>query len=1131
VSLHPRNHRPGTTTATQEKTHVKPENSLTSFARTLRWAVLGATLLGLLLPALNAASAQAAEGPKWKLTVTPNADYFLPGHQGVYKIEAENVGGAPTSGEVTLKDVLPAALSAQAVDFYDMKFGTESNFSGSLCPSFVECKFPGALTGFGVSSLPPGQRLVMFVLVEATVGFEGPLEDRAEISGGGAPPAEAGAANAASANPPFGILHFGASLTDSSDNPYTQAGGHPFEFVTDFNFETYSSHHAEGEDFWKSGTSPVHDPKDITAELPPGLIANPQGIPHCPLADYFSQECEVNKVSVGDAGIKLIGYNEGAFRVIEPVFNLQPHGSYPGELGIILANLPLVIITSGVRSGSDYGVTATSVAAEYGVYRVHLNLWGVPADPSHDAMRGKVCEGVAYSGIRHLPSVAVLEEECEKEAAINGGGGPAGVPPTPFLTMPTECSGSPLNLVGRYDSWDLPGDYTERSVELPAVDGCNALSFNPTIEARPTTDLADSPSGLQFHLHVPQNEDPEGLATSELKEAVVKLPAGLTVNPSSGIGLGGCSEAEVGLHSEEPAHCPDASKLGAVKIETPLLAEALEGALYLATPHQNPSGSLLGGYIVVEGQGIKVKLAGRFELDPETGQITGRFTENPQLPFEDLELEVFGGARGALRTPAVCAGYETTALLTPYSSPESGPPAEPSDEFETSFGPGGEGSRCPNSSAAEEPNAPVFHAGTENTQAGAFSPFSLKLVREDGSQELSKIDTTLPPGLVGKLAGVGECSDAALAAAGAPGHTGKEEQAAPSCPLSSEVGTVDVSAGAGPTPLNVSGKAYLAGPYKGAPLSLAIITPAVAGPFDLGTVVVRTALNVDPFTAQIHAVSDEIPHILQGIPLDVRSVTLRMNRPNFTLNPTNCEELGFDGSATSLLGQAAPLTQRFQVGGCKALPFKPKLSLRLKGSPKRAKFPALTATLTMPPGDANVASAQVTLPHSSFLSQGHIAKTCGRPELASHTCPAASIYGHARAVTPLLDHPLEGPVYLATGFGYQLPALVADLNGQIEVLLKGKVDSGRADGIRNTFEVVPDAPVSKFTLQMFGGKKSLIENSQYLCSKHAKRKALARFTGQNGKVVELEPTVKNSCKHKKGKKGKGGSGHHKRHGG
>jgi hypothetical protein len=1111
--------------------------------RPSRWRRLGgrvALLTTLATAALLpiAGPAAAAEPPAWKLTVTPNADYFLTGstdHSGVYKVEAENTGGQSTSGEIRLQNTAPPGTEAQYIRFYSSETGlagvsggeTGDDLAEQLCPSVAECSFPG--------SLKPHHKLVLTVSVRVPAGLEGALSDVAEVSGGGAPTVKATAVNAAAASPPFGLLHFDAALTASSGQPYFQAGGHPFQFSTEFNFATFSSAPQSPSTQWDTvGTSPVRDPRAITADLPAGLLANPQAVPHCSLADWFAQTCDKKKDAVGDACLRLFANTEGGCRLISPIINLQPSGSYPGELGVVVAGTPFILITAGLRSGSDYGVAATNLAPETNLNRVRITLWGVPAAPEHNPMRAKDC-GEAEHQFR---SVEEGELECEREFEP-GAGGPAETPEVPFLTMPTECSGIPLTIVGRYDTWQAPDEFAEADSRFSAVDGCNALSFAPTIEARPTTDLADSPSGFEFDLTIPQNEEPEGVATPSLKEAVVKLPPGLVVNPSSGAGLEGCSPAQVGLttpvgqtpahFTEEPAHCPDAAKLGNVEVKTPLLHEPLGsieplpgrvGSVYLATPHQNPSGSLLAGYIVLEGEGVIIKLAGQFATNPQTGQITASFLENPQAPFEEFKFHFFEGARGALRTPAVCGTYEVGSTLTPYSAPESGPPAEPTAEFETAVGP--TGGACP-SASSQEPNAPVFHAGTESPQAGIYSPFSLKLVRQDGEQEIKAIETTLPEGLTGKLAGTPYCPDAALAAAA--NKSGAAEQASPSCPAASEVGTVDVASGAGPTPLNVPGKAYLAGPYKGAPLSLAIITPAVAGPFDLGTVVVRTALYVNPETTQITAKSDPIPTILEGIPLDVRSITLKMARPNFTLNPTSCEPLAITGSALSVFGQSAPLSQRFQVGGCQALGFKPQLALKLKGATKRAENPALTATLTYPQKGnyANIASAQVTLPHSEFLDQAHIKTVCTRVQFAAgagngEQCPAASVYGQATAITPLLDQPVSGPVYLRSSTN-KLPDLVAALSGQIDVDLDGKVDTGKGGGIRNSFEAVPDAPVSKFVLSMQGGKKGLLVNSENICSKP--QRAIASFVGQNGKTYEANPLIANSCKSGKKAKKKG----------
>jgi hypothetical protein len=401
----------------------------------------------------------------------------------------------------------------------------------------------------------------------------------------------------------------------------------------------------------------------------------------------------------------------------------------------------------------------------------------------------------------------------------------------------------------------------------------------------------------------------------------------------------------------------------------------------------------------------------------------------------------------------------------------------------------------------------------------------IKLGRKDGEQELTQLDFTLPPGLSAKLAGVAYCPEEAIAAA--KGRTGKEELANPSCPTSSELGTVDTSAGVGSEPVHVGGHVYLAGPYKGAQLSSVVITPAVAGPFDLGNVVVRAPLYVNPETAQITAKSDPIPTILEGIPLKVRSVEIVVGRSGFSLNPTSCEPMQFGATMSGGSGATATGGSRFQVGGCSALPFNPQLSLKVFGKTNRNAKPRFKAVLTAQPGEANIARAQVNLPHSLFLEQNHIRTICTRVQFAEgngngSACPAGSIYGFARAYSPLLDRALEGPVVLrANGGERDLPDIVAALSGQINIALWGKVDSGPNEGLRNTFEVVPDAPVSRFELEMKGGKKGLLVISENLCSRKAKTKAIVRMTGQNGALKKWKPKVKNQCKRKKpGKSGR-----------
>jgi hypothetical protein len=654
-------------------------------------------------------------------------------------------------------------------------------------------------------------------------------------------------------------------------------------------------------------------------------------------------------------------------------------------------------------------------------------------------------------------------------------------------------------------SWQEHSDGPRFSPPVEAT-GCDQLEFDPKIDVKPTTNLADAPTGLEFEMRIPQNEDVNGLATAHLRDAVVKLPEGMTINPPSAEGLGACSMAQVGIGADavpngNPVSCPDASKLGTLEAESPAVDHPLKGEVFLAKQGDNPFGSLIALYLVIEDPetGLLVKLPGRVDPDPQTGQLTATFNNNPQLPVEGLRLKFFEGPHAALKTPSACGAHETTGTLTPWSAPEA-PSAPVSSFFELTGGPSG-GGCLPTGGAA--PNTPSFEAGTLDPTAKAFTPFVLKLARADGTQPLVAVDTTLPRGLTARLAGTIYCPDAALAAAA--GKAGKAEQAQPSCPASSHVGVVNVGAGAGSTPLNVQGQAYLAGPYKGAPLSMAIVTPAVAGPFDLGTVVVRTALYVDPVTTQVRAVSDEVPRILQGIPLNIRSIALRMDRPQFTLNPTSCNPMSVDGSALSAFGQSAPLSSPFQVGECGLLGFKPKLAIRFSGAPpRRGGYPKLTATLRMPAGGANIARAQVTMPKTEFLENAHIRTICTRVQYTAEACPPASVYGYAKAWSPLLDQPLEGPVYLRSSDN-KLPDLVASLDGQIHVDLVGRITSSNAR-IRNTFDLVPDAPVSKFVLTMQGGKKGLLVNSTNLCK--AKPRASLQFDAQNGKVADSSPLVK-----------------------
>ncbi|HZD91399.1 MAG TPA: hypothetical protein VE224_14960, partial [Pseudolabrys sp.] len=748
------------------------------------------------------------------------------------------------------------------------------------------------------------------------------------------------------------------------------------------------------------------------------------------------------------------------------------------------------------------------------VMSAQAQLWGDPSGKSHEEIRS-VCHNLHH----HVCPVAQRN--------------------TPFLTMPSACSSDPLKTTVLAESWEEAGvehpDEAESSDPFGnpvGVSGCSSLEFEPKLTLTPDAGTAETPTGVHIDLNVRQNkvsnlpecmEDPtlqRCLATSNVRDTTVRFPAGMALNPAAASGLEACTEGQIGyeprggeIHfSKERPQCPDGSKVGSVEVDTPLLDHPVKGGVYVAQPYANPFGTLLAVYVVVDDpeDGIEIKLAGRTEADPNTGQLTTSFEEAPELPFEDFKVDLFNGPRAALRTPSTCGNYDTTSVETPWSGTA---PVATNSTFTVKRG--ANGGPCAASEAAM-PDHPGFEAGTETPLAARYSPLLGRLFREDGTQQLTGLSMTLPEGLTGKLAGVSTCSDAAIAAAAS--KSGDSELASPSCPASSLLGEVQVGAGAGSAPYYTTGKIYLGGPYEGAPFSAAVITPAVAGPFDLGTVVVRTPAYVNPSTAQVSVRSDAFPHILKGIPLDLRDARLSLARNEFTLNPSSCAEMGFTGSASSLLGGSAALSQRFEVGGCRGLEYKPKLFLRLYGKAHRGAHPRLRAVLIAKPGEANTARASVALPRSEYLENAHINTVCTRVQFAAHECPRGSIYGHAKAITPLLDEPLVGPVYLRSS-SHELPDMVAALHGPrsrpIEVELDGRIDSVHG-GIRSTFETVPDQPVSKFILNMKGGSKGLIVNSRNICARTYR--ATAKFRGQNGKTHDFHPPLKSKC----------GKGHHKR---
>jgi hypothetical protein len=679
--------------------------------------------------------------------------------------------------------------------------------------------------------------------------------------------------------------------------------------------------------------------------------------------------------------------------------------------------------------------------------------------------------------------------------------------PRALMTNPTVCSGAALSTSVRVNSWQAPDfvsgtSYDHDSEGNPFVfTGCDKVPFEASFEAQPTITQADSPTGLDVTLTLPQNELPEGISSASLREAVVTLPEGMAVDPSSAGGLGSCAPDQIGLGGNTQPSCPANSKIGSVQIDTPLLPNPLTGSVYLAQQGQNKFGSLLALYLVVDdpATGVLLKIPGKVETDPASGRVVARFTEAPQLPVASLRLHLDGGPRAALVTPPTCGTYTTQGEFSPWSGNAA---VASTDTFQITSGP--EGQPCPSGRFD-----PSLQAGTANPAAGKYSPFEVRISRTDGSGRLSKVSVKLPKGLLAKLAGIPYCSDDALGGIPTGEGTGAAQLASPSCPAASKVGTVAVAAGAGQSPFWAkTGSAYLAGPYKGAPLSLAVVTPAVAGPFDLGNVVVRVALHVDPETAQVTADSDPLPTILSGIPLDLREVRVTLDRDQFMVNPTSCAPSVVSAVLTSTGGATASPSVPFAASGCEGLGFAPRLALSLKGGTRRGAYPQLTAKLTAGPGQANLSRVAVQLPHTEFLAQGHIGTVCTRVQFAASQCPPRSIYGYAEARTPLLSQPLRGPVYLRSS-SHKLPDLVAALRGQIEIDLDGRIDSHNR-GIRTTFATVPDAPITSFVLRMKGGKKSLLENSASLCGKAA-GKAQVSMLGQNGAQHTTAPKLAAPC--------------------
>jgi hypothetical protein len=993
-----------------------------------------------------------------------------------YQATVKNSGPDPTTAPVHLDVALPPSLQSSVANAVGAGWTCAKIAPSGPTPAKASCDRTNPADVLAIGASFPT------VTVTAALGADLPDHAVAEAtatSTGATSVPDTDAFDFAPAKP-FEIEAFDSEVLGSTGTEFTQAGGHPHSAGIDFRFSTRRGG-LNGE--------PIETPARVTIDLTRGLVANALAVSkRCPsVEDVIARTCPPGS-AVGLVNPNVVIGSDFGAGIELPIFSIEPEYGLPAQFAFAeTANLNTSFsLSPRLRADDGYAISLDASPAPVGPAIRRLN------DGLFCAFGAKFTENT-FEGCRTAD-----------DPSAN---------PIPLITNPTRCAGAPPTTKVSVDSWQHPGTFVSKEVSDPSNTGCENVDFQPEVSLKPTNNQADTPTGVDVEITMPTDglESKTGLSQSALDNAIVTFPKGMSLNPAAAHGLVSCTPAQVGLGNNNDPQCPPASKVGTIEIDTPLIAETLTGHVFLASQKDNPFKSTLGLYLVFssEKDGITIKVPGKLEPDPVTGQLTSSFVENPEQPFSRLAIKFNSGPRAPLINPSQCGTYSIHSEMSPWSAAS---PANPTAEeivatdsvYKVTSGPNG--APCPDNKLA-----PDFKAGLKSGTAGSKSPFVMKLSREDGSQRFTALGLSMPEGFTAYLKGIPYCPEHVLAGISSEELTGRSELASPACPAASQVGTVQAGAGAGPYPFYAQGRVFLAGPYKGAPISFAVVTPAVAGPFDLGNVVVRNAVYVDPSLSLVSVVSDPIPTILHGILLDLSDLRVNIDRERFTAAPTDCDPKAI---VATIGGETESVSRsnRFQVGDCAALGFKPKLSLRLFGGTKRGGHPKLRAILTQPPGQANMSSVSVALPHSEFLEQAHIRTICTRVQFAADACPAGAVYGHVKVLTPLLDEPLSGPVYLRSSSN-PLPDLVMALRGPdyqpIEVNLVGRIDSVNG-GIRTTFETVPDQPVSKVTLTMQGGEKGLLVNSRELCK--SVNKATALFAGQNGKTSESRPVLKSACK-------------------
>jgi hypothetical protein len=1058
-----------------------------------------ATLLALMGLWLLAASPALANSAWWSLTSSSWPSTLPASGEGTIEARAQNLGYTRVgSAPVTLSDRLPVGVVPQSAQTFMTAYGgngklnaAEIGFDCQIAGQEVTCLLPESLSQ--QYPIAPYDELELRIAVKVEGAAPG-IANQVSVSGGGIAPAAVTRPLTVAAEPtPFGLSDYELTPENADGSVDTQAGSHPFQLTTKLLVNQTA---APG--------SPPAILKDLHFKIPPGLLGNPTPIPQCTGLQFSALEGEllewVNACPPDTAiGATLVTLDEpqtgGVFTISAPLFNLKPEIGEPARFGFLVAGVP-VILNISIRTGSDYGVTVTvpNISELASFISTQVTFWGVPGDPRHDAARGWSCLAEGFLAKKaSLPDCAPLNE----------------AKPPPFLIMPASCTGQ-LQSTVETDSWLRPGAFTDPLAArgLPAMDSCNQLPFSSSLSVVPDGLAASTPTGLTVGLHVPQEEavNPNGLAPAQVRNTTVTLPAGVALNPGAGDGLLACSESQVDLTNDTEATCPEASKVATVEVSSPLLPNQLVGEAYLAAQEANPFGSLVALYLVVRDpvSGVLIKLAGEVKPDPVTGQLVSTFLNTPQLPFEDLKLHFFGGSRAPLGMPAYCGVYTTTASLQPWSG---NPADQSSSTFTVISGPNG--NPCP----SQLPFVPELTAGSLNLQAGGLTPFTTTMSRADGNQNLGGIQLHMPPGLSGLLSGVKLC--------------GEVEGNAGTCGHESEIGETIVSVGLGGSPFSVKGgKVFITGPYEGAPFGLSIVNPAKAGPYDLekntpcDCVVVRAKIEVDPVTAALTITTDntgpyKIPTVLDGIPLQIQHVNVTINRPGFTFNPTNCNPMAITGSLQSTEGSSQALSVPFQVTNCATLGFKPGFKVATSGKTTRKTGASLNVKLTYPKSafgsQANIKSVKVDLPKQLPSRLPTLQKACVAAQFNANPagCPAASVVGHATAITPLIPVQLTGPAYFVSYGSAKFPELVVVLQGYgvtLDVHGETFIDP-KTNITSSTFHTVPDAPVGSFELNLPQGQFSALAANTNLCAVKGGLKMPTQFVAQNGTVIKQSTPI------------------------